>query len=126
MEEAVKAFAHFVALGCTLVAVLILASAAVTSACRVVLHWRRYETDMALKKEIWLRFASSIVLALEFALAADIADTAVAPSWEEIGQLAAIAAIRTFLNLFLERDIDAFRELQVRGEAGGPGETVSS
>lgn len=128
MEAAIKEFAHFVALGCTLVAVLILASAAATAAYRVAVQWRRFETDMPLRKEIWLRFAASIVLALEFALAADIADTAVAPSWEEIGQLAAIATIRTLLNLFLERDIDAFRDMQVKDRAGGApesGETVS-
>lgn len=123
MEAAIKELAHFVALGCTLVAILILASAALTATYRVAVHWRRYETDMPLRKEVWLRFAASIVLALEFTLAADIADTAVAPSWEDIGQLAAIAAIRTLLNLFLERDIDAFREMQVKSEGRGAGET---
>jgi hypothetical protein len=45
---------------------------------------------------------------LEFALGADIVRTAIAPTWDDIGQLAAIAAIRTFLNFFLERDLDAF------------------
>ena len=55
-----------------------------------------------------LRFASWILLSLEFALAADIVRTAIAPTWDDIGQLAAIAAIRTFLNYFLERDLEAF------------------
>jgi len=31
--------------------------------------------------------------------------SAIAPTWDDIGQLAAIAAIRTFLNYFLERDL---------------------
>ena len=60
-------------------------------------------------REIWLRFAAWIVLALEFALAADLIATVVAPSWDEVGKLAAIAAIRTGLSLFLVRDIDEFR-----------------
>jgi len=47
-----------------------------------------------------------LLLALEFTLAADIVRSAIAPSWEEIGQLAAIAVIRTFLSFFLERDIE--------------------
>jgi uncharacterized membrane protein len=38
-------------------------------------------------------------------LAADILRTAIAPTWEEIGKLAAIAALRTLLNYFLEREI---------------------
>ena len=32
--------------------------------------------------------------------------TAVAPTWSEIGQLAAIATIRTALNFFLQLEID--------------------
>lgn len=46
-----------------------------------------------------------LTLALEFLLAADILRTAVKPNWNEIGQLAAIATIRTALNYFLEREI---------------------
>ena len=46
-----------------------------------------------------------LALGLEFQLAGDILKTAVAPSWEEIGQLAAIAAIRTVLNYFLGKEI---------------------
>ncbi|MFF8557192.1 DUF1622 domain-containing protein [Streptomyces sp. NPDC015501] len=46
-----------------------------------------------------------LVLGLEFQLAGDVLRTAVAPSFTEIGQLAAIAAIRTVLNFFLTREI---------------------
>lgn len=45
-----------------------------------------------------------LVLGLEFQLASDIMATAMAPSWQQLGQLAAIAAIRTFLNFFLLRE----------------------
>ncbi|GAA0454250.1 MULTISPECIES: DUF1622 domain-containing protein [Sphingomonas] len=61
------------------------------------------------RRGIWMGFARWLMLALEFALAADLVDTAIAPSWDQIGQLAAIAAIRTGLGFFLERDIDAVR-----------------
>ena len=60
------------------------------------------------RRDVWVRFARWIILALEFALGADIARTAIAPSWDDIGQLAAIAVIRTGLNYFLEKDLDAF------------------
>jgi uncharacterized membrane protein len=46
-----------------------------------------------------------LALGLEFQLAADLLRTAVAPSFEEIGKLAAVAAIRTALNYFLSREI---------------------
>ena len=50
-------------------------------------------------------FAHYLALALEFQLAADILSTAVAPSWDRIGKLAAIAVIRTVLNYFLTREM---------------------
>ncbi|MCW4025438.1 MAG: DUF1622 domain-containing protein [Candidatus Bathyarchaeota archaeon] len=52
-----------------------------------------------------LNLGRFLVLALELQLAADIIGTAIAPSVEQIGQLAAIALIRTFLNYFLNREI---------------------
>jgi uncharacterized membrane protein len=58
------------------------------------------------QKTVYLRFAGWLLMGLEFALAADIVNTVIAPTWQDIGQLAAIAAIRTFLNYFLERDME--------------------
>jgi len=64
-----------------------------------------------------LVLGSYLVLGLEFQLAADVLKTAVAPSFTEIGQLAAIAAIRTLLNYFLTKEIESERaELAARGE----------
>lgn len=62
-----------------------------------------------------LELGRSLALALEFLLGADILRTAVEPSWEEIARLAAIAAIRTGLNYFLQREIAS-----EAGRAGGP------
>jgi uncharacterized membrane protein len=52
-----------------------------------------------------LTLARYLSLALEFQLAADILSTAISPSWDEIGKLAAIAVIRTGLNFFLGREV---------------------
>ena len=54
-----------------------------------------------------LLFATWLALALEFQLAADIVSTTIAPSQANLIQLAAVAVIRTFLNLFLAREIQA-------------------
>jgi uncharacterized membrane protein len=51
--------------------------------------------------KIRLILARYLALALEFQLGADILSTAIAPSWDQIGKLAAIAVIRTALNYFL-------------------------
>jgi uncharacterized membrane protein len=52
-----------------------------------------------------LNLGRSLALALEFLLGADILRTAVEPTWDEIARLAAIAAIRTGLNYFLQREL---------------------
>ncbi len=57
-----------------------------------------------------------LALGLEFQLASDLLRTAVAPSFEEIGKLAAIAAIRTALNFFLAREIQRERAELAAGE----------
>lgn len=62
--------------------------------------------------DVWLRLGRWLVAGLTFQLAADILATAVTTSWEEVGRLAAIAAIRTFLNFFLERDLGEARQRQ--------------
>ena len=58
-----------------------------------------------------------LALALEFQLGADILSTAIAPSWDQIGKLGAVAIIRTALNYFLTR------ELHDAGQAASASET---
>jgi uncharacterized membrane protein len=101
-------------------------------------HHRSFE-------RIRLTLGRFLALGLEFQLGADLLRTAVAPSWEQIGQLAAVAAIRTALNYFLGKEIreeqrqaqlpEAQRELEVgsartagplrRHERAGRGEVES-
>ncbi|OEO29633.1 hypothetical protein VW23_024735 [Devosia insulae DS-56] len=78
--------------------------------------WRRRDGSI---RAIWMHYSRWLVAGLTFQLAADIIETSAAPSWDDIGQLAAIAAIRTFLNFFLERDISEMDEKR-REETTGP------
>jgi uncharacterized membrane protein len=55
-------------------------------------------------------------MALEFQLAADLPGTTVAPSWDQLGRLGAIAVTRTFLNYFLARETE--REAKEAAAAG--------
>lgn len=107
MEELFFAFAATVALAIEAIAVLILAVGAAVAVTRLVLMLVGGESALAIRKAVWLKFGVAIALALEFALAADIIRSTVAPSWDAIGKLAAIAAIRTLLNLFLMRDLES-------------------
>ena len=56
-------------------------------------------------QRIRLNLSRFLAMALEFQLAADLLGTTVAPSWDQLGRVAAIAVIRTFLNYFLAREI---------------------
>ncbi len=69
--------------------------------------WAAYPAETANPRirHVWLRYGRWLVAGLTFQLAADIIETSIAPSWEEVGKLGAIAVIRTFLDFFLERDL---------------------
>ena len=74
----------------------------------------RYTTSIfkpnvgTVNQDLRIKFGSSLTVALELLLGADILATAIAPTWDEIGKLAAIAALRTALNYFLEKELDSF------------------
>jgi uncharacterized membrane protein len=125
--EAIKLLTLWVATGTEAIAGLVIAVAVIEAAVRTALVFLRHAgSDQAsheAKEQVRLRLGRSLALALEFELAADILRTAVAPTWSEIGQLAAIATIRTLLNFFLQQEIDkASVRRQATGDAarGGP------
>lgn len=64
-----------------------------------------------LHNRLRLKFGGWLALALEFQLASDIIKTTVAPSYENLIQLGAIAVIRTFLNYFLSKELNELPEL---------------
>ena len=64
------------------------------------------------RRDIWLRYARWLVAGLTFQLAADIIETSITTEWEAVGRIAVIAVIRTFLNYFLDRDLEEVRKRQ--------------
>ena len=90
-------------------AVIIFVGAVIAFVGFVRVSFRR--EGMAPFTSVRLDLGRFLVLGLEFQLAADILRTAVAPSFEELGQLAAVAAIRTALNFFLGLEIKEETEL---------------
>jgi len=107
MELILKDIAGNVALVAEIVCVICIAIGACVAVVDVCTAALRRELDhKGFRRKVFKGFAVWIVLALEFALGADIVRTAISPSWNDIGQLAAIAVIRTGLNFFLERDLE--------------------
>lgn len=54
-----------------------------------------------------LKFGSWLALALEFQLGADIVATTINPTLQSLGELGLLALIRTFLNYFLQKELEA-------------------
>ena len=112
MEELFKTIANRIALGVELAAALMIAYGAIEALVGLLKPRRPTGPTKPFHKrrQVFLRFGVWLLLALEFELAADIVRSAISPTWSDIGQLGAIAAIRTVLNYFLERDIREFAE----------------
>jgi uncharacterized membrane protein len=108
LEQQFSEIASYVALVIEAGAVFVVSFGAVQAIIGVIRAIFSPAADELAGREIWLKFATWILLALEFALAADLVRTAVAPTWEDIAKLAVIATIRTMLNYFLAKDIAAF------------------
>lgn len=80
------------------VAVLILALAVIKALRDLGIRKLKMQGEEKLT-QIRLDLGVALALSLEFLLAADIAATAVSPTWDALGKLATISAIRTFLNV---------------------------
>ena len=105
MESLLREFAHYVALVIEAIAILVVAYGTVRAVLDVGrLAFMREARDVH-ARAVWLRFAHVLVAGLTFQLAADIVGTTVAPTWEEVGRLASVAGIRTFLSYFLDREV---------------------
>src|SRR4029434_1495343 len=95
MEESIGAVAILVASTIEAIMVVVIAIGTIQAVFGTVrLIWAGEALGSELRST-WLHYAAWIVLALEFALAADLIRTIVAPRWVEIRQLRAIRAIRT-------------------------------
>lgn len=87
-----------------ILAAVIIGFAVIKTICSYLQPAKKMGSDNN-KELIRVHFGSSVAVSLELLLGADVLATAVAPSWDDIGKLAAIAVIRTLLNYFLEREL---------------------
>ena len=130
-EDHVISAVQWLKLGVEMVGAAIIAlGIAVAGLLLVRALWARRTTDFT---AIRLTLSRYLALALEFQLGADILSTAIAPSWDQIGRLGAIAVIRTALNFFLSKEMQeerhqtgdetaaGARAADARAPAPGPG-----
>jgi uncharacterized membrane protein len=106
VEETLHSLARAAALWIESMAVVVVAFGAFEGFVKLLGLAAKPSASHGARKEIWRRFGTWLLLGLEFELAADIIGSVVSPTWKDIGELAAIALIRTFLNYFLEHDLE--------------------
>jgi uncharacterized membrane protein len=106
MEELFAQFARTAGSLVEMAAVLVVSYGAVEAFVRLLWIVITPRATHGERKSLWRGFGMWLLLGLEFELAADIVGSVISPTWMDIGELGAIAVIRTFLNYFLEHDLE--------------------
>jgi uncharacterized membrane protein len=115
MEDLYLEFARTAGLVAEGMAVCVVAFASVDAFVRLLAVAAAHRSTHGERKAIWRRFGMWLLLGLEFELAADIIGSVLSPTWQDLGQLGAIAVIRTFLNYFLEKDLESAESSEETG-----------
>jgi uncharacterized membrane protein len=110
MKEALALIVENISLIMNMIAVAIIAWGTIEVCVATLVGLFSRSATRSRLQDWYINYARWLVAGLTFQLAADIVGTATGASWDEIGRLASIAAIRTFLNFFLDRDIAKARE----------------
>ena len=125
MLDLFKEIASYIALGVEVAAIIIVAYGAIEAFYGSIRSVVGTGPKIGQRKGVWLHFGMWLLLGLEFELAADIVRTAISPTWNEIGQLAAIGFIRTFLNFFLEKDLVRYEPAKDDTQLTSPGDMAA-
>lgn len=116
-EPAIQWVVQWLKLGIETVGAALVAVGVIVAIVQLVRAFARRQTADFTGTRLTL--ARYLALALEFQLGADILSTAIAPSWQQIGKLGAIAVIRTGLNYFLSREMVEERKRREAAEPAG-------
>lgn len=121
MEALLHSISHSIALAIQAVAIVFVTAGsalALIKAARMLIPGKRTKGEFQM---IWLNHARWLVAGLTFLLAADIVETSFSPTWSELGRLAAVAVIRTFLSYFLDREMECAERPVPRSATDGQG-----
>lgn len=104
MEEIAKTITIYISHTLEIISALVIAAALVKLVFNYFQPFLKSKNGLS-AMDARVIFGSSVAVSLELLLGADVLATAVAPSWDDIGKLAAIAILRTGLNFFLEKEL---------------------
>ncbi len=112
MQSLIHVVAGYVALALQAVAIVIVAFGSARALVNIVRAAFAAPPGVADQRAEWLEYARWLVAALTFQLGADIVATSYAPTWDELGRLAVVALVRTFLSYFLDREVEHAAKLR--------------
>ena len=115
MEEIAKITTVYISHTLEIISAMVIASALLQLIINYCLSFASKKVNIT-AEEARVKFGSSVAVALELLLGADVLATAVAPSWNDIGKLASIATIRTILNYFLERELKHMHQIKAHAD----------
>lgn len=114
VEHSINAAVQWLKLGVEAIGAIVIGIGIILAVYQFIRHFRsEQQTNF---NRIRLTLSKYLLLALELQVGADILSTAIAPSWEQIGKLAAIVAIRTVLNYFLTKELESEQKREERNE----------
>ncbi len=122
LEDWLKVIVGYLAAGAEIAAAIVIGGAigqGILSYVRQLFSRRQHFGSIEM---IRLQLGQVLSLGLEFTVASDILRTAVAPTHQDISNLAAIVLLRTLLNYFLEREIRQGEQRRLPEKAIGIGE----
>lgn len=105
MEDVISFLNDLVVNVCQILAMIVILMGISKSLIIYVKDVMLAKKSYAALQESRLEIGHSFSLGLAFLIGASILKTIIAPTWDDIGKLAAIIAIRTVLNYFLLRDV---------------------
>ena len=104
MEEIAKTITIYISHTLEIIAATVIAAALIKLVFNYFQFFLKTKNNLS-AMEARVTFGSAVAVSLELLLGADVLATAVAPSWDDIGKLAAIAVLRTSLNYFLGKEL---------------------
>lgn len=106
MSELVKPLAEFFAASIETIGAALIAAGSVYALITAIVQWARRDDPETIYRDLRQSLGRSILLGLEFLVAADIIHTvAVDLNLNTVGVLAIVVAIRTFLSFTLELEL---------------------
>ncbi len=119
----IEQIVHYIAIALSLIGVATVVLGVGEAAVRYMgLHLFRTNDESFTEKapQVRARLGEHLALGLDVFIAADIVNSALAPTWEKVGLLAAIVGVRVVLSWVLLREIEQARAETTAGTRPAP------